>query len=475
MSLSPLEVGRPGKLSVAELESAQVWQLYVNAPVAMLTGVVNGAILVAVLRHAVAANVLLGWCVALVVTTLARYLLVARYRRSHSDAVAHDRWGVWFMLSMALSGLVWGIGGLVMYVPQAPAQQMFICFVVGGMMAGAAGMLSAQLKAFFAFALPSVLPLSVRLLLEGDELHVIMAAMVILFVGVMSVTAVRNRNANAASIALRFEKDQLLASLEVSKERAESLNAVLERRTQKLERVNRELRSFAYSVSHELRAPLRAIAGYSELLGEECAKRLGAPDREYLRHISDSAVRMARMIDGLLMLSRVTRGSLRREPVNLTMMATRIVDELQEAQPRQQLEVSIQNDLAANCDPELTWQLLENLLSNAVKFTKATSTPIIEVGGLNEAARTVYFVRDNGAGFDMRYARQLFLPFHRLHTDAEFPGEGVGLATAQRIVRRHAGKIWAEGSVGGGATFYFTLEAAPASKKKVELSPGAPK
>jgi light-regulated signal transduction histidine kinase (bacteriophytochrome) len=351
----------------------------------------------------------------------------------------------------------------MLFPADAPAQQMFLCFVVGGMVAGAAGALSAQLRVFFAYAAPAILPLCARVVAERDELHLAMATMLLLFAAVMSVAAVRNRNVTATSIGLRFEKDNLLASLAEAKDRAESLNAVLEEQTRRLERVNSELRSFAYSVSHELRAPLRAIAGFSEVLLEDCAQRLDATDRDHLGRISRAAVQMARMIDGLLTLSRVTRGSLNRETVDLTAMAERVAAELREAEAQRRIEWSIAGDLVADCDAQLVQRVLENLLGNATKFTGLVPEALIEFGALAEEGRRTFFVRDNGAGFDMDHARQLFLPFHRLHRDSEFPGDGIGLATVQRIVQRHGGEIWADGAVGQGATFYFTLEPGPSS------------
>jgi signal transduction histidine kinase len=203
--------------------------------------------------------------------------------------------------------------------------------------------------------------------------------------------------------------------------------------------------------------------GAGEVLLEDCAQRLDATDRDHLGRISRAAVQMARMIDGLLTLSRVTRGSLNRETVDLTAMAERVAAELREAEPQRRIEWSIAGDLVADCDGQLVQRVLENLLGNATKFTGLVPEALIEFGALAEEGRRTFFVRDNGAGFDMDHARQLFLPFHRLHRDSEFPGDGIGLATVQRIVQRHGGEIWADGAVGQGATFYFTLEPGPSS------------
>ncbi len=229
-------------------------------------------------------------------------------------------------------------------------------------------------------------------------------------------------------------------------------------RTAELEAANKELEAFSYSVSHDLRAPLRSIDGFSQALLEDYADKLDAQGQDTLRRVRAAAQRMAELIDGLLTLSRVTRSELRREIVDLTKLAQGVVEELERSDPHRPLEVAIAKGLAAHGDPRLLRGALQNLLGNAWKFTSRKPQARIEFGWSNHAdGNGAFFVRDNGDGFDMAYANKLFAPFQRLHRQSEFPGTGIGLATVQRVILRHGGRIWAEGTVGQGATFYFTL------------------
>jgi PAS domain S-box-containing protein len=242
-----------------------------------------------------------------------------------------------------------------------------------------------------------------------------------------------------------------------AEERIQQLNRDLQQRAAELEVINRELESFSYSVSHDLRAPLRSIDGFSQALFEDYPDRLDDQGRHYLARVRASTQRMAELIDDLLQLSRVTRAEMRRERVDLSALADSVVTDLRRTEPRRRVEVAIQPGLAAEGDPKLLHVVLQNLLSNAWKFTARTAHPRIEIGMQNQGGDRVFYVRDNGVGFDAAYAGKLFVPFQRLHTEGEFPGTGIGLATVQRIVHRHGGRVWAEGAVNQGATFYFAL------------------
>jgi PAS domain S-box-containing protein len=224
---------------------------------------------------------------------------------------------------------------------------------------------------------------------------------------------------------------------------------------------NRELESFSYSVAHDLRAALRGMNGFAHILLEEYQDKLDPAGQDYLREIQNNAVRMGGLIDALLSLARVTRSELHADWTDLTAVARTVANELAGADPQRRVEVVLGEGLLAYIDPQLGRNLLDNLLGNAWKFTAKTPQARIEFGATSHADTPAFFVRDNGAGFDMAYAGKLFTAFRRLHTASEFPGTGIGLATAQRIVQRHGGRIWAEGIVNGGATFYFTLPSGP--------------
>ncbi len=240
------------------------------------------------------------------------------------------------------------------------------------------------------------------------------------------------------------------------------LNTQLEQhvreRTAELEAANRELEAFAYSVSHDLRAPLRSIDGYSKLLLEDYCPVLDEQGQQYLHNVRLSAQRMSQLIDDLLKLSRVTRTEMNRTRVNLSELAEEALDELHARQPERAVSTLIQPELVVAGDLNLLRIMLENILGNAWKFTLKTPEARIEMGMLQRDGQAVYFVRDNGAGFDMKYADKLFGAFQRLHSIDEYEGTGIGLATVQRIINRHGGRVWAEGEPEQGATFYFTLQ-----------------
>jgi light-regulated signal transduction histidine kinase (bacteriophytochrome) len=233
------------------------------------------------------------------------------------------------------------------------------------------------------------------------------------------------------------------------------------RKTEELSLVNRELESFSYSVSHDLRQPLRAINGFSGALREEHGHLLPPEAHHYLDRVHGATLRMGELIDGLLNLSQVIRSELRLTDVDLSRMANHIADGLREGEPQRSLAFHIQPALVTVGDPALMQTLLENLFANAWKFTGRRARGRIEFGRAPVPEEPVYFVRDNGVGFDMNAAHRLFQPFERLHGPGEFAGTGIGLATVRRIVERHGGRVWAESGVDRGTTIYFCLAGHP--------------
>jgi PAS domain S-box-containing protein len=242
-----------------------------------------------------------------------------------------------------------------------------------------------------------------------------------------------------------------------AEERIAQLNADLQVGANHLREVNRELETFSYSVSHDLRAPLRSIDGFSQVLLEDYADRLDGEGRDALQRVRRAAATMGELIDALLALSRINRVQLRSEPVDLSALAETIAAELRQTQPDRQAEFVIAPGLVVDGDPTLLRAMLGNLLGNAWKYTEPRGTARIEFGSREGSGERVYFVSDNGVGFDMAYVGKLFGAFQRLHRQGEFGGTGIGLATVQRIVHRHCGRIWAEGAVDQGASFSFTL------------------
>ncbi len=271
---------------------------------------------------------------------------------------------------------------------------------------------------------------------------------------------------NSELLQLTLELEERVAQrTEEIRKLNEELEARVRKRTAKLQAANQELEAFTYSVSHDLRAPLRHIDGFSKLLLEECSADLPEDARRYLSRIRDGTRHMGMMVDDLLNLTRVGRKELSMQLTGLSSLLEEAIRDLQPEMAGREIEWRIGKLPFVECDPGLVKQVFANLLSNALKFTRTRERGVIEVGETTQDGRAVIFVRDNGVGFSMKYVDKLFGVFQRLHRPEDFEGTGIGLATVQRIVRKHGGRVWAEGELNKGAAFYFTLEA-------VESRPG---
>lgn len=256
---------------------------------------------------------------------------------------------------------------------------------------------------------------------------------------------------------------------QIAKLNDELENKVIER-TKMLQIANKELEAFSYSVSHDLRAPLRSIDGFSQALIEDYENILDKTGKNYLTRVRSAAQRMSTLIDDMIKLARVSRTTIEKKELNLSSIASSIADTLLESDPERNANFVIQPDVTVTGDKNLIKVIMQNLMENAWKFTSKQAETRIEFGAKKLDGETVYYVRDNGAGFDINYAKKLFAPFQRLHKESDFPGTGIGLSTVQRIVHRHLGKIWAEGEIDEGATFYFTLKLKESDSKSERQS-----
>lgn len=295
------------------------------------------------------------------------------------------------------------------------------------------------------FAIAAIVFTVIATLTENRILIAVLFLVLLAFIAISDATIQRSRKRELNIVEARLAERQK-AEKELS-ERAIALEAV-----------NKELEAFSYSVSHDLRSPLRSIDGFSLALLEDYADKLDDEGKDYLIRVRNASQRMAQLIDDLLQLSRLTRKEMQRESVDLTSLAKAVASNLQRNQPDRDTKFVIEEGMTTNGDSKLLQVLLENLMGNAWKFTGKKSTATIELNSQGNNEKSVYYIKDDGAGFDMEYSEKLFGAFQRLHGANEFEGTGIGLATVQRIVTRHGGKIWAEGAINQGATFYFTLQ-----------------
>jgi light-regulated signal transduction histidine kinase (bacteriophytochrome) len=284
----------------------------------------------------------------------------------------------------------------------------------------------------------------------------VLRAKVAVFVELFQKAAAVRRQAEQLAVANQALQVEI-AARQQAEEEIKTLNEALMRRASELETVNKELEAFSYSVSHDLRAPLRSIDGFSAVLLEDYADVLDVQGQHYLQRVREASQDMGQLIDDLLNLSQVTRRDIRCTTFDISALAHAVAAELRETQPGRQVEFVIAPGLVVNADATLLRVVLANLLGNAWKFTGTQAQARIEFGVTQQEGHTVYVVRDNGVGFNMAYADKLFGAFQRLHKTTDFAGTGIGLATVQRIIHRHGGHVWAEGAVNQGATFYFTL------------------
>lgn len=456
------------------LEIARIELLHRSAPVSQVTSIICSLVVFGILTgyaDRFASSLWLGTSLALVGLRLA----LARRRPLATDTAARARrWANEFAIGSFLNGVLFLIPA-VWLIPPASTPQHFALVAVGGILpAMALTTLAAYRPALIAFCVPLLLVYGFAAMFAGEWLPMTMGvSAIVYFCVVVAISSVVDRNVRLA-LQRRFEVEDLNADLVKARAAAEAaahglaqhgqeLERRVAERTESLTRAMHELESFSYSVSHDLRTPLRAINGYATLLDDECAGTVTPQAREYLARIRKATERLDCLIDELLDLSRMTRTELNVHPVDLSALAHSVAAECASLFPDRRVAVRIAPGMDAHGDPVLLRVLLQNLFWNAWKFTapRAEARIAFEVQSISDAPggmpANAYCVSDNGVGFDMRFADKLFKPFQRLHGASEFPGSGIGLATVARIVARHGGQAWADSAPGQGARFCFTL------------------
>jgi signal transduction histidine kinase len=426
--------------------------------------------------HGVPASV--AWYVVLLIVLLLRWRVAAAFLRQPRDLADTKRWRAAMMAGAALGGFVWSIAGSFL-LPHDPTREVIMAVLFIGATASGMGSQAPVRHAYACLLIPFIVPhLITQFLLGGDR--VVLGLAFILYIPIMLVIAGRQTVSIERQIRLAIENESLAEELRQERDRANQaklelevqleeqkrstqrirdLNTELEKQTQELRLANNDLEGFSYSVSHDLRAPLRAIDGFSRLLGDEKSKSISAETRHYLQRIRANVLHMSSLIDDLLEFARCGRQSLDHGRLDMEMLAKLAAEEAHASRLNEATEpaIVIGKLPAARGDERLIRQVWVNLLDNAVKYSSKVEQPQINVTGREDGERLVYEISDNGVGFDNKLTSNLFGVFRRLHGAREYPGTGVGLAIVHRIVTRHGGEVWARSEPGRGATFSFSL------------------
>lgn len=450
----------PPAPKIAELvRHEQVRLLYDYLPLSQLVSVINAIVLVAVQSPVIKTSVLVAWLYAVCLVALLRILSGIAFRRATPQAAATARWRYYAILGAAAGGAVWGSAAVVLFPPAHEAQQMFIAFVLGGMVAGSVSTLASLFPAFAAFAVLTLVPMMLRFALEKQLIHYAMGWLTLVFLGAVLLIAWRSHRSLSDMFKLRFENTgliaQLLSAQEKLKRSHDDLETRVEERTLELSRTNAELERFAYVASHDLQEPLRNAANFSLLLEARYRERLDADGREFLQYIVAGMKQMRQLVDGLLLHSRLGKPP-QLAPTDCDALLRKVLSTF--AMTIAESKATVTHDAlpVVQADAERLEQVFGNLLSNALKF-RGPAAPLVHFGVEARGDGWLFSVRDNGIGIDPRYAGQIFEMFERLHGQGQYPGSGMGLAICRKIVENHHGRIWFDSRDGAGATFFFSL------------------
>lgn len=446
---------------------------FTTAP--LFGSIVVGAMLAWLSLEDHGARAVLGWYALLMAVTFVRWRVARAYLRHPPPDEAVGRWRTAMLCLAAVAGATWSLSGTVLLPTDLQREIIVAVFFVGTSAAGM-GSQSPVPYAYGALLIPFILPYAINQILIGGD-RVVLGLAYLFYIPIMLVIARRQTRSFERQIRLAFENESLAEQLRHERDRTarineelkvqvdelrtatrriRALNYKLQAQTVELRAANKDLEGFSYSVSHDLRGPLRAIDGFSALLQEQPHVQQDPQARRFLARIRENIARMAALIDDLLAFARCGRQPLRREDLNMQELAEEAVQQVRAAYPERTVEIDVQPLPDARGDVALIRQVWANLLDNAVKYTMRIDAPRVIVTGREEGDWVRFEVSDNGVGFDNRYSDSLFLVFHRQH-GSEYPGTGVGLAIVQRIVSRHGGDVWARSAPGEGSTFGFSL------------------
>ncbi len=451
---------QPSHQDVASLlELEQVRLLYDYLPASQLVAVINALVFVAVQSLVIGSSTLISWLYAVCMLALIRIAGGLAFRRATIQPGQIRRWRRYAIAGAAASGVVWGAAAVVLFPPMHVAHQVFVAFMLGGMVAGSMTTLAPIFPAFVVFSVLTLVPAAIRFTLEQDVIQYAMGWMTLVFLVAVIVIARRSHNSMYDLLRLKFENSTLIGELLATQGMLSRSHNELEKRvaerTAELSLSNAELERLAYVASHDLQEPLRNATNFALLLEARHRDRLDADGREFLQIIVSAVKHMRALVDDLLSHSRV--GKLPQiAPTDCAALMGKALVNLQSAIAESGARISWDPLPVVQADAMLLEQVFTNLLSNAIKF-RGTEPPTVRVGAEARVDEWIFTVRDNGIGIAPRYSAQIFEMFERLYSQAQYPGTGIGLAVCKKIIESHHGRIWVDSEEGRGATFSFTL------------------
>lgn len=471
-----------------EAEQVRLMSQFTTSP--LFGSILLGAMLAWLCMDEHGAVAAFSWYALLMLVTFVRWRVARGYlAEPNRDAATVRLWRTTMLVLAAIAGAVWSLSGTVL-LPSDPQRQVIVAVFFIGATASGMGSQAPVPYAYAALLIPFMLPFAVKQMLMGSE-RIVLGLALLLYIPVMLVIARRQTASFEQQIRLAFENESLAAALRRERDRTartneelqtqieeqrttsrqvRALNRKLQTQTAELQAAINDLEGFSYSVSHDLRGPLRAIDGFSSMLQSHQQLQGDAEARHFLSRIRDNIGRMSTLIDDLLAFARCGRETLRREDLEMEALVGEAAQQVRAAYPDWSGVIEIGALPDARGDVGLMRQVWLNLIDNAVKYSNRAAHPRVVIGGREEHDKVVFEISDNGVGFDSRYVDKLFLVFHRLH-GAEYPGTGVGLAIVQRIVARHGGQVWARSAVGEGSTFGFSLPLIELTMSDAQLKP----